>query len=84
MKAAGGGVTPNGDGGVHEVKENGVNGVNGGDVDADGVENDVLVAIVKAMPRAWVVKPKFELPGTSSFPLPLPHPGYTEPRRDFN
>lgn len=55
LKAAGGGPTLNGD--AEQPKENGVE-------PKDGVEEDVLLTIVKSMPPAWVVKPKFELPGT--------------------
>ncbi|KAG9100764.1 hypothetical protein FRC06_003762 [Ceratobasidium sp. 370] len=51
LKAAGGDV----------VIENGDKTSNG--KKEDGMEDDVLGTIVGKMPRAWAVKPKFELPG---------------------
>jgi elongation factor 3 len=48
LKAAGGDVSTDG---VKETKA------------ADGLEDDVLGTMVVKMPKSWIVKPKFELPG---------------------
>ncbi|KAF8606113.1 hypothetical protein BDV93DRAFT_520970 [Ceratobasidium sp. AG-I] len=64
LKAAGG-VSAHGEGDEEGEKVNGkVNGEKKEEEEnADGLDEDVFVVIVKSMPRGWIVKPKFELPG---------------------